>query len=158
MGLVMQTDYKLDELAREADVAPRTVRYYVQRGLLPAPAFRGKDTTYNHEHLLRLRAIKRLQQEAMPLDAIQARLALLSLAEIERLAQGLPEKTPQGRGGPYRSPPPTRSFVSERWERILLLPGLELHLRESAGAEARRLADEIQAQYGSSSSTLDHEE
>ena len=50
--------YKLEELARAAGTSPRTVRYYVQRGLLPAPAFRGKDTAYGPEHLVRLRAIR----------------------------------------------------------------------------------------------------
>ena len=34
--------YKLDDLAAAAGVSPRTVRYYVQRGLLPAPPFRGR--------------------------------------------------------------------------------------------------------------------
>src|SRR5262245_56759177 len=80
--------YKVDELARAAKTSSRTVRYYVQRGLLPAPIFRGKDTVYGREHLLRLRAIRRLQEAYFPLDAIAAELARRSPEAIERLADG----------------------------------------------------------------------
>ncbi len=113
---VVTPTYKIEELAAEAGVSPRTVRYYVQRGLLPAPEFRGKDTAYGREHLLRLQAIKRLQQQHMPLDEIQVRLASASEAELSRIARG---EAPPGsrqpfdeprdtgtvrRGHPYRSP------------------------------------------------------
>jgi DNA-binding transcriptional MerR regulator len=64
------TMFRLEDLARAADVSARTVRYYVQRGLLPAPEFRGKDTAYGPEHLSRLRVIKRLQQERLPLEGL----------------------------------------------------------------------------------------
>jgi DNA-binding transcriptional MerR regulator len=38
----MSTDtYDLAELCDLADVTPRTVRYYVQQGLLPSPGARG---------------------------------------------------------------------------------------------------------------------
>ena len=73
-----QTEWKLAELAAEAGVSPRTVRYYVQRGLLSAPAFKGPDTVYGEEHLLRLKAIRVLQARFLPLDAIQVELARLS--------------------------------------------------------------------------------
>ncbi len=157
--------YKIDELAQKASVSPRTIRYYVQRGLLPAPEFRGKDTAYGREHLLRLQAIKRLQEAHLPLDEIQSRLMAASDREIERMAaSGVPGPddrepiaTPQGgRGGPYRAPsdqdpaPPPSPITSspERWDRIRLAPGLELHVRSDAGPEARRVAREIQSQYG----------
>jgi DNA-binding transcriptional MerR regulator len=108
--------YKIEELAAEAGVSPRTVRYYVQRGLLPAPEFRGKDTAYGQAHLLRLHAIKRLQQAHLPLDEIQARLLSMTEAELVRLARGegdiggrqpFDEPRDSGsvkRGHPYRSP------------------------------------------------------
>src|SRR5688572_7444820 len=81
----VDTTYKLDELAKAAGVSARTVRYYVQRGLLPAPAFRGRDTVYTGEHLVRLRGIKFLQERFLPLDAIQAELERRSPREIEEL-------------------------------------------------------------------------
>lgn len=162
------TDYKIDELAHKANVSPRTIRYYVQRGLLPAPEFRGKDTAYGHAHLLRLRAIKRLQQSHLPLDEIQARIASASERDLERIASGdaedarrspspappAPPKAPVS-GSPYRFPGyqdplpgPATPLASETWERVRIAPGLELHLRGDAGPEARRVAREILSQYG----------
>jgi DNA-binding transcriptional MerR regulator len=140
------TAYKLDELARAADVAPRTVRYYVQRGLLPAPEFRGKDTTYGPEHLLRLRAIKHLQKAHLPLDEIQARILAASPAELERLASATTVNLPLP--APAPAPAPRPAPARERWERVELVPGVELHVKVGAGDEARRVAAEILATYG----------
>lgn len=149
------TTYKLEDLAREAGVAARTVRYYVQRGLLPAPEFRGRDTTYDEGHLLRLRAIRRLQEAHLPLDEIQARLEGASRAELEKLAGGavtiavpLPPVDADG-SHPYRTSPRRRepAPVEETWRRIELVPGVELFVRTDAGAEARRVAREIESQY-----------
>lgn len=149
--------YKLEDLAREAGVGARTVRYYVQRGLLPPPEFRGRDTTYGEEHLSRLRAIKRLQEAHLPLDEIQARLDGASRAELDRLARGevtltvpLPPVEPDG-SHPYRSPPrrhePAPPVVEETWRRVELVPGVELFVRTDASFEARRIAREIESQY-----------
>lgn len=146
------TTYKLEDLAREAGVAARTVRYYVQRGLLPAPEFRGRDTTYDDGHLARLRAIKRLQEAHLPLDEIQARLEGASRAELEKLAGGSVTIAvaidPDGTH-PYRSPPRRHepAPVEETWRRVELVPGVELFVRTDAGAEARRVAREIESQY-----------
>ena len=82
--------WKLDELAREAGVAPRTVRYYVQRGLLPPPVFRGPDTVYEERHLLRLLAIRRLQQAFLPLERIAVEIDGLDEADsLERPREAL---------------------------------------------------------------------
>ena len=64
--------YKLEDLAKAAGTSSRTVRYYVQRGLLPPPVFKGKDSAYGKDHLVRLKAIKKLQGDYLPLDAIAA--------------------------------------------------------------------------------------
>lgn len=88
--------YKLDELAAEAEVSPRTVRYYVQRGLLPAPEFRGRDTAYTEDHLQRLRAIRRMQEQYLPLDAIQAELAQRPVAELAEPPAPRPRPAPRG--------------------------------------------------------------
>ena len=37
--------------------------------------------------------------------------------------------------------------VEETWRRIELVPGVELFVRTDAGAEARRVAREIESQY-----------
>jgi DNA-binding transcriptional MerR regulator len=79
----MSRTYRLNELAEACGVKPRTIRYYVQRGLLPAPTFRGPETAYDHDHLLRLQAIKRLQERFWSLEAIASHLAELRGEALE---------------------------------------------------------------------------
>src|SRR4051794_23523163 len=119
--LVMDAEtFKLDELAEQAGVSSRTVRYYVQRGLLPGPTFRGKDSSYSREHVIRLQAIKRMQEQYLPLDAIQEALAERTLAQIERLADGRDSlSTP-----PVATPAPVvvEAPRSVSWQRVPLAP------------------------------------
>ncbi len=76
-------DYTLAQLARLADVTPRTVRYYVHQGLLPPPEPAGPATRYGDRHLGRLRLIRRLQREHLPLAAIRGRLEQMEDWQIE---------------------------------------------------------------------------
>ncbi len=131
--------YKLEELAREAGVSARAIRYYVQRGLLPAPEFRGKDTAYGQEHLFRLMAIKKLQQSHLPLEEIQVRLANASEKDLLRIGRGeievgrrnpLDEQRDTGSGklgrSPYREDPlrndPFRPSPSDGWGPVRPMP------------------------------------
>jgi DNA-binding transcriptional MerR regulator len=148
---------KLDELAERAGVSPRTIRYYVQRGLLPAPAFRGRDTAYTHEHLVRLRAIRRLQELHLPLDAIQAELARRSLDELEGLASGKALSPMPNTPVSALALPPVYRHAAEpargesahgggaRITRWVLAPGVELSVSDEAGDEARALVDELRS-------------
>ena len=88
--------YSLADLARLADVTPRTVRYYVSQGLLPAPEAAGPATRYGEGHLARLRLIKRLQRDHLPLAEIRSRLERLGDEEVEALldAAASPEPEP----------------------------------------------------------------
>jgi Ca-activated chloride channel family protein len=154
--------YKLEDLARRAGVSPRTVRYYVQRGLVPAPAFRGPDTAYGEEHLAALLAVKRLQEDFWPLDAIAGAIAGRSIDELHRIGEGKlqprrpsapgeherePAVAPKRRGAPRESareaardqPVITRS----KGERLELAEGLELWIDEATSAANRDLVDEI---------------
>ena len=126
---------KLDELAEQTGVSPRTVRYYVQRGLLPAPAFKGKDSAYGREHMVRLRAIKRMQEQFLPLDAIQEALGQRSLDQIEALSSGRDAIAPVA--------PVVRPRAPVLWERLSLAPGLELHVADDATEEVKELAQRI---------------
>jgi DNA-binding transcriptional MerR regulator len=82
--------YSLQQLADLADVTPRTIRYYVAQGLLASPAAAGPGTRYDESHLTRLRLIRRLQAEHLPLAEIRHRLATLSSEEIEALVSTPP--------------------------------------------------------------------
>jgi DNA-binding transcriptional MerR regulator len=82
-----EESYSLKELCREANVTERTVRYYIQEGLLPPPKGVGVFARYDRNHLLRLKLIRRLKEEYLPLAEIRKRLADLSQTELEELAQ-----------------------------------------------------------------------
>lgn len=77
--------YSLTELADLAGVTPRTVRYYLAQGLLPAVGQTGPGSKYDTGHLARLRLIRRLQGEHLPLAEIRRRLEALGEAEIHEL-------------------------------------------------------------------------
>jgi DNA-binding transcriptional MerR regulator len=147
--------YKLEELAAEAGVSPRTVRYYVQRGLLPAPEFRGKDTAYGREHLLRLLAVKQLQQAHMPLDEIQVRLASATIAELEKIARTgvdvhvrMPFDEPRDSGtGKKGMPEPLSPDPAATAHVYRLAPGVELWVRSGLDAASRALVREILNRY-----------
>lgn len=144
---------KLDDLARSAGVSPRTVRYYIQRGLLSAPEFRGPDTRYGEIHLVTLRAVRALQERFWPLEAIAGALEGRSMADLEAIAAGtLPLPAPEGPaaagGHPYRTPAaPVPVAVAERGTRHLLAPGVELFVRDGADAAlVRRILDAAASQ------------
>ncbi|HRE92169.1 MAG TPA: MerR family transcriptional regulator, partial [Myxococcota bacterium] len=67
----------IGELAERAEVSRRTIRFYVQRGLIAPPQGGGRGAHYTEEHLERLLAVKRLQEVGIPLEVIQQRLGPL---------------------------------------------------------------------------------
>ncbi len=153
--------YRIEEITRRTGFTARAVRYYVQRGLLPATPQRGVATVYTHEQLLRLLAITLLRtRERLRLEAVKRRLAGMSLADVEALVAtigGVPLPAgaatgtapasvgaAPGDGAVGSAGPPT--FL--RWDRAELLPGLEIAVRSDAAPVVRRLAEEIFAKYG----------
>ena len=66
----MGSEYRLDELARQAGVASTTVRLYQAKGLMAPPRLEGRTGWWNDSHLSRLRLIARLQGEGYSLAGI----------------------------------------------------------------------------------------
>jgi DNA-binding transcriptional MerR regulator len=64
-------EYRGEELARQAGVRVDTIRFYQGRGLLPAPARRGRVAIYEEGHLERLRRIRAWQREGLSLAVIK---------------------------------------------------------------------------------------
>jgi DNA-binding transcriptional MerR regulator len=112
--------YSLNDLARLADVTPRTIRYYVAQGLLPSPEAAGPATRYGEGHLARLRLIRRLQREHLPLSEIRGRIERLGDEDVGLLLDA------QGEQGP---PPPaeTLAFVRE----LMAQTGVQPRVAES---------------------------
>ncbi|MCF8603297.1 MerR family transcriptional regulator [Gordonia sp. HY442] len=54
------TEYRINDLAEVSGVSVRNIRVYQDRGLLHAPAIRGRTGWYSDEHLVRLNLISRM--------------------------------------------------------------------------------------------------
>jgi DNA-binding transcriptional MerR regulator len=72
----------LDELSTRTGVAPRTIRLYQTRGLLPAPARSGRSAAYGSPHVERLELIAALHKRGLLLDAIRDLLHAHPEAEV----------------------------------------------------------------------------
>ena len=98
--------YGVEELARRAGVSRRTVRYYVQRGLLAPPLGVGRGDHYTEQHLTTLVRVRELQESGVSLDEIAARL---QGGVVERKEPALP--------------------LQATWTRVELGSGVEVHVR-----------------------------
>jgi len=63
-------EYRIGELAREAGITVRTLRYYQERRLLPPPRREGRIGWYSPDHLSRLRVIGQLLDRGHTLGGI----------------------------------------------------------------------------------------
>ena len=117
--------YSLGDLARLADVTPRTIRYYVAQGLLPSPEAAGPSTRYGEGHLARLRLIKRLQREHQPLAEIRARLE--QMADEEVIA------TVASMGTASSTPVADRSEALDFVRSLMRDAGVQPRVREAVG-------------------------
>jgi len=71
----MQTEkYTIDELAEHTGFTRRTIRYYVQEGLIDPPAGRGRGGFYYDSHLQRLLQIKAYQERGVGISAMASLL------------------------------------------------------------------------------------
>jgi DNA-binding transcriptional MerR regulator len=66
--------YTIDQVCELTGIPRRTVRYYVQIGLLESPAGRGRGGNIIKSHIERLRRIKSLQDQGLTLSSIEAQL------------------------------------------------------------------------------------
>lgn len=64
------TEYRIDDLARQAGTTTRNVRVYQESGLLPRPQRRGRVAIYTDRHLKQLQAIIRLLGEGFTVKHI----------------------------------------------------------------------------------------
>ncbi len=140
--------YRLGELARLTGLTPRTIRYYIAEGLLPPPEGLGPAAAYTAGHRDRLALIAALKGRYLPLGEIRHRLAALSDAEVrDHLRRegrapaplaGEEAAPPQGVTA-QSAPGESGAFARERWERVPLAEGVELHVREDRRREATPL-------------------
>ena len=101
--------FSLDEISALAELPRRTVRYYIQCGLIDRPQGIGKGAFYSERHVEQLLLVRKWQ------------LAGLSLERIGELL-----KQPDD-GGPL-PPTPRRAGTVEVWSHLVVTDGIELTL------------------------------
>jgi len=79
---MLPSEYWISELAAISGVSTRTIRYYIQEGLLPQPEIRGKYAVFTDEYMHRLRLIKYLKDAYLPLNRIKELLDSLTESQI----------------------------------------------------------------------------
>lgn len=82
-----QDTYSLQELAEASGVHPRTIRLYLEQGLLAGPSSMGRGARYTHSDLERLQIIRDLRdREGLPLKEIRHRLTVLRPEDRQQAA------------------------------------------------------------------------
>ena len=122
----------LDDLAALTGTTSRTVRFYIQQGLVSRPEGAKRGAYYLRRHVEQLLMIRRWTDAGLSLD------------RIRELVAGAPEDPP---------PMPARPGSVEVWSRVTLADGLEIHLEpgraglspEQVRALVRGIADAYHA-------------
>ena len=100
--------FSLDEIAALAELPRRTIRYYIQTGLVDRPQGIGKGASYTQQHVEQLLLVRKWQ------------LAGLSL---ERIGEVLKQQA----SGPL-PPAPRRTGTVEVWSHLVVADGVEITL------------------------------
>ncbi|MCD8476350.1 MAG: MerR family transcriptional regulator [Shewanella fodinae] len=81
----MQEKYGINEMAVLVDLPVRTIRFYLQKGVISAPHGTGRGAWYDVEHLEQLLKIKRWQSAGLSLERIQELLKATDEPELPEL-------------------------------------------------------------------------
>ena len=119
-----QARFGIDELADLGGVSRRTVRYYVQEGLLPPPLGVGRGRHYGRPHLDRLLEVKAQQEAGLSLEEIRARRG-------------------PSPGGSTPAPRLSQPLTRTTWRRLELAPGVELHVTQDVRLPAPGRLEEL---------------
>ena len=87
----------------------RTVRFYVQRGVLDPPEGAGRGSYYTEKHLERLKEIKKLSEQGVPVMLMRDVL--------------------EGKLKPAEKDDAIINIQTTPWERCSIAQGIELHFR-----------------------------
>ncbi len=117
------TYYNIQTLANKTGLTRRTVRYYVQRGLLPKPEGGGRGHYYTDEHLKRIEIIKHWQAQGVPLEKMRQLLTEGKLHTIKEKSDfALTVREPSVEYFKYEPGP-------SHWTRITIGPDVELNFK-----------------------------
>ena len=101
------SEWTLDELAARAELSRRTVRYYIQIGLVDHPVGETRAARYSARHLEQLLQIRKWTEAGVSLERIR-----------ELMSGGTPPVPPRPRG----------PGTVETWSHVVVADGLEITL------------------------------
>ena len=131
----------LEQLAALTGLTVRTVRYYIQQGLVSRPEGAKRGAYYQQRHVQELLMLRRWTDAGLSLD------------RIRDLRAGAPEET---------APRQARAGMVEVWSRITLADGLELHIEPGRAGlspeQVRSMVREVTAAYRSQRATANRED
>lgn len=91
-------DLDINELCERANVTPRTVHFYVQQGLLPPAGSPGPGARYTEGHVSRIKLIRLLQKQHLPLAEIAKRTRGLSDEQVTALIAETKQRRAESKG------------------------------------------------------------
>ena len=103
----MEKKYTIGELANLSGFSRRTIRFYVQKGLLEKPFGSGRGHYYTDQHLATLRKIQHYKEDQLSLEEIEIKL---KSPATPKLATAI-------------TPSP------ELWMKIPIIPGVEISVQ-----------------------------
>ncbi|MFZ1986446.1 MAG: MerR family transcriptional regulator [Desulfatitalea sp.] len=106
--------FTLEEICALVETNKRTVRYYIQKGLVERPEGMGKGASYTHVHLEQLLAIRKWKAAGLSLERIQEILAN--------------EKGVMSSDKPVPPPLLKKQGTVEVWSHLFIDDGIELHI------------------------------
>lgn len=161
VGDEAEATMSIAELAEQAGVTSRTIRYYVAEGVLPPPSGRGQRRAYGPEHFRLLGAIREWKAQYLPLHEIRKRLASTangpahapvvvanvpaaavataqpsSMAPSFRVAASVVGASQQEPPVGFGPPPATGRIELHEppetvWHRVNIASGVEIHYRDT---------------------------
>ena len=151
--------YSIQELSELTGFSRRTIRYYIQEGLLEPPAGRGRGGYYYDSHLNKLSKIRQLQNQGLKLGSIaqiledslsetlekavpdpdirfKAATADSAVHEIATFARESFAESPEIAASPA---PPAR----EIWVNYPIADGVALCIRRDIDIKNRKIVDQV---------------
>jgi DNA-binding transcriptional MerR regulator len=129
------TEYSIQDLSDQTSLPRRTIHFYVQQRILPAPTGAGVGTRYFESHLLCLKLIPLLRHKGLKLDDIRARLHGLDESALRALFEQVNEPLP-----------PTLLPTSQPFAHYQLPAGMTLSVPATlTPAERKKLSELLKA-------------
>ena len=128
-----QSEMTIRELAERTGMTVRNIRAHQTRGLLPAPAVRGRTGYYNEEHVARIELTREMQADGLNLEAIRRLLEVSdgSAAEILDFSRAIRAPFEVETPEIYDAAEIARTWGAERVDPELLRRGEELGVLRS---------------------------